>query len=153
MKVIFKNSSVVFSNAFEGVNLLKKDEFIKNFYINRVGAITPADTGTSYYVSNKITFDKSISFNAAIAIRNEAYKNIATYAVYKKSDDSVVRVGQLGDYTSTDISSMPQIKYNEEEDKDTYVRININASAFGEGGSIEQWDARYGTYVPGGYIG
>lgn len=143
---------MVFLNAFESVNLLKESEYEKDCYITETGSIAKADVNGGYYVSNKVVFNKDISFNAAFLVKSEGYSAIATYAVYRASDNSVIRVGQLGGYTNTEINSMPQIKYNEDTDKDTYVRICITTSNF-EVGSVEQWDVRYGSYVPGGYIG
>lgn len=144
MKIVIKNSKIVFAGTKPFENLIDPLACVNKKYLKLEGTIA----GTSephYYISNKIPFTDDISVNTGIWI-DGTNTSFATALVFKNSDNSFVRAIQV---MSADKQTMPQIKRVAGSDADTYV---ILCAYIKDEYTLEDWSAYYGSRINGKFL-
>ena len=145
MKIVIKNSKIVFAGTKPLENLIKPQECVNKKYLEIDGTIKEA-TDARYYVSNKIPFTDDISVNTCVWINGTTMSSFATALVFKNSDNSFVRAIQV---MKADNQAMPQINRVASSDADTYV---ILCARIKDEYTIEDWGAYYGSRIEGKFL-
>lgn len=144
MRIVIKNSKIVFAGTKPLENLIDPRACVNKKYLTVEGTIVGA-VDTRYYISNKIPFTDDISVNTGIWIDGTT-TSFATALVFKNSDNSFVRAIQV---MQADKQTMPQIKRVAGSDADTYV---ILCAVIRDEYTLEDWGAYYGSRIEGKFL-